>query len=63
MPSVRIEIIKGHNKEYKETMLEAIHEALENSLSISNGDRFQRLYELEFNTKINYILRRWLYSL
>ncbi|MFT3983687.1 MAG: tautomerase family protein [Lachnospiraceae bacterium] len=47
MPLVKIEILKGHSFEYKKTMLESIHEALENALSIPDWDRFQRLYELE----------------
>lgn len=47
MPLVRIEMMKGHTKEYKKTYLQAVHEALMNSLNIPDDDRFQRLYELE----------------
>lgn len=47
MPLVRIEILKGHPKEYKKMLLQAVHEALEATLHIENWDRFQRLYELE----------------
>ena len=47
MPLVRIEIIKGQSQEYKNTLLQSIHEGLVKALSIPDDDRFQRLYELE----------------
>jgi len=47
MPLVKIEIIKGKNLEYKKTVLDAVHVALENAIQIENWDRFQRLYEIE----------------
>ena len=47
MPFVKIEIKKGHTKEYKKMMLQSVHEALVNSLSIPDDDRIQRLYEID----------------
>lgn len=47
MPLVKIEIIKGKSLEYKKTVLDAVHVALENAIQIENWDRFQRLYEIE----------------
>lgn len=47
MPLVKIEIIKGKSLEYKKTVLDAVHVALENTIQIENWDRFQRLYEIE----------------
>ena len=47
MPLVRIEILKGHPKEYKLELLQAIHDGLVNGLSIPDDDRNQRLYELD----------------
>jgi 4-oxalocrotonate tautomerase family enzyme len=47
MPLVKIEIIKGHTKEYKKIFLNAVHDALELALGIPDWDRFQRIYELE----------------
>ncbi len=47
MPLVRIEIVKGHSEEYKKTFLQVIHQALMDTLSIPDSDRYQRLYEIE----------------
>ena len=47
MPLIRIEILKGHSKEYKKTMFQCVHDALVNALSIPDDDRFQRIYELD----------------
>lgn len=47
MPLVRIEILKGKTPEYKKTLLESVHAALEKALAIESWDRFQRLYELD----------------
>jgi len=47
MPLVRIEILKGHTKDYKTTLLQAVHDGLVAGLSIPDNDRNQRLYELE----------------
>ena len=47
MPLVRIEILKGKSQEYKKTLLDAVHDALETAIGIPDWDRFQRLYELE----------------
>lgn len=47
MPLVKVEMKKGHTKEYKKTYLQAIHDALELALGIPKDDRFQRLYEVE----------------
>jgi len=46
MPLVKIEIIKGQSKEYKNTLLQSVHDGLVNALSIHDHDRNQRLYEL-----------------
>ena len=47
MPLVKIEILKGHPKEYKVKLLQAVHDGLVNGLSIPDDDRNQRLYELD----------------
>ena len=47
MPLVRIEILKGHSKDYKTILLQSIHDGLVNGLSIPDDDRNQRLYELD----------------
>ncbi len=47
MPFVRIEVIKGNSREYKKALMQTIHEALVNSLSIPDHDRIQRLYEID----------------
>ena len=47
MPLVKVEILKGHTKEYKITLLQAIHDGLVNGLSVPDDDRNQRLYELD----------------
>lgn len=47
MPLVKIEIVRGHAREYKRQLLDTIHEALKNVLDIPDNDRYQRLYELE----------------
>lgn len=47
MPLVRIEILKGKSQEYKKTLLDAVHDALETAIGIPDWNRFQRLYELE----------------
>ena len=47
MPLVRIEIIKGKSAEYKAALLQTVHEALVQTLSIEDDDRYQRLYELD----------------
>ena len=47
MPLVRVEILKGHTKEYQTTLLQSIHDGLVNGLSIPDDDRNQRLYELD----------------
>jgi len=49
MPLVKIEMKKGHSKEYKKTYLQAVHDALEVALGIPEDDRYQRLYEVEPN--------------
>ncbi len=49
MPLVKIEIIKGKPREYKQALLDSVHHALVKSLGIPDSDRFQRLYELPFN--------------
>jgi len=47
MPLVRIEILKGQSKEYKTTLLQAVHDGLVHAFSIPDDDRNQRLYELD----------------
>jgi len=47
MPQVKIEILKGHAKEYKTTLLQSVHDGLVNGLSIPDSNRDQRLYELD----------------
>ena len=46
MPLVRIEIQSGHTREYKNTLLQAVHDGLVTALQIPEDDRHQRLYEL-----------------
>lgn len=47
MPFVKIEMVKGKTQEYKDLLLQTIHDALVLSLGIPNDDRFQRLFELK----------------
>ena len=47
MPFVKIEIVEGKTQEYKNLLLQTIHDALVLSLGIPDDDRFQRLYELK----------------
>jgi 4-oxalocrotonate tautomerase family enzyme len=47
MPLVRIEMIKGKNREYKDKMLSCIHEGLVESIGIEDWDRFQRIVEID----------------
>ena len=47
MPLVRIELIKGKTLEYKKALMDGVHRALVDAFAIPEGDRMQRLYELE----------------
>ena len=47
MPLVRIEMIKGKSREYKDNMLRCIHEGLMESIGIEDWDRFQRIVEID----------------
>ncbi|MBQ3919318.1 MAG: tautomerase family protein [Oscillospiraceae bacterium] len=47
MPLVRVEMIKGKDREYKKTLLDCIHEGLAEAFGIDDEDRFQRIYELD----------------
>lgn len=47
MPLVKIEIVKGHTKDYKITLLQTVHEVLMKTLDIPEDDRFQRIYEID----------------
>ena len=47
MPLVRIEMIKGKSREYKDKMLDCIHEGLVESIGIEDWDRFQRIVEID----------------
>ena len=46
MPLVKVEIIEGRNREYKQAILDGIHNALIDAFKIPEDDRIQRLYEL-----------------
>ncbi|NLW44338.1 MAG: tautomerase family protein [Syntrophomonadaceae bacterium] len=47
MPLVKVEIIKGKSREYKQALLDGIHAALVEAFRIPDYDRMQRLYELD----------------
>jgi len=47
MPLVKIGIRKGFSSEYKKAILDRVHQALVDALSIPDSDRFQRIYELD----------------
>ncbi len=47
MPLVRIEIEKGNSVEYKKAILDGVHSALVECISIPDHDRRQRCYELD----------------
>jgi phenylpyruvate tautomerase PptA (4-oxalocrotonate tautomerase family) len=47
MPLVRIEIAAGHAAEYKNALLNGVHDALVEAIGIPDSDRRQRLYELD----------------
>jgi 4-oxalocrotonate tautomerase family enzyme len=47
MPLIRIEMIKGKSSEYKKTLLDSVHEGLEESIGIPDWDRFQRIIEID----------------
>jgi len=47
VPLVKVEIIKGKSREYKQALLDGIHAALVEAFRIPDYDRMQRLYELE----------------
>ena len=47
MPLIRIEIIKGKDRDYKKKILDAVHTALIKAIQIEDWDRFQRLYEID----------------
>ena len=47
MPLVRIDMIKGKSKEYRKTVLECVHNSLEEALGIPGWDRFQRITEID----------------
>jgi len=47
MPLVKVEILKGKSQEYKKAILDGIHSALVEAFEILDGDRMQRLYELD----------------
>ncbi|WP_321421646.1 tautomerase family protein [uncultured Methanobacterium sp.] len=46
-PLVKIEIRKGFSSEYKKAILNGVHQALVDALSIPDSNRFQRIYELD----------------
>ena len=47
MPLARIELIAGKSAEYKRAIMDGVHRALVNAFAIPEGDRLQRLYELD----------------
>lgn len=47
MPLVKVEILKGKSQEYKKAILDGIHSALVEAFEILDGDKMQRLYELD----------------
>ena len=47
MPLVRVDMIKGKDKEYKKALLECIHDGLVESIGIEDWDRFQRIVEID----------------
>jgi 4-oxalocrotonate tautomerase family enzyme len=49
MPLVKVEMLKGKNAQYKETVLNCIHKALVDSIGIEDWDRFQRVIEYDRN--------------
>lgn len=46
MPLVKVEMVEGRSREYKQAILDGIHNALMDAFKIPDEDRFQRLYEL-----------------
>ena len=47
MPVVNVSMLKGKTPEYKNTVLDCIHEGLVQSIGIEDWDRFQRISEYE----------------
>ena len=47
MSIVRIEMLKGKTTEYKKTVMGGVPRALVDAFAIPEGDRLQRLYELD----------------
>ena len=47
MPLVRVEMIKGKSREYKDTVLDIIHNGLVDAFGIEDWDRFQRITEID----------------
>lgn len=47
MPLVKIELLQGKSAEYRRTLLDTVHAALVDSIKIPDGDRMQRIYELD----------------
>ena len=47
MPLTRIEIVKGKSVEYKNTLLDTVHEVMHDILGVPDENRIQRLYEVE----------------
>jgi 4-oxalocrotonate tautomerase family enzyme len=46
MPLVRIEMIEGKSPGFKRAVLDGVHRALVDAFAIPEGDRLQRLHEL-----------------
>ena len=47
MPLVRVEMIKGKSREYKDAVLDIIHNGLVDAFGIEDWDRFQRITEID----------------
>ena len=47
MPLVEVKMLKGKSPEYKKSVLDCIHSALVEALSVEDWDRFQRITEFD----------------
>ena len=46
MPFIRVELVAGKSREFKQAVLDQVHEALVEAFRIPEDDRTQRLFEL-----------------
>ena len=47
MPLVKVEMLEGKSKEFRETVLDCIHDGLIDSIGIEDWDRFQQVTEYD----------------